>query len=192
MDQVRSNPNLELGARIRQLRNERKLTLRSAEQLTGVSRAMLSKIERGTASPTATVLGRVAEGFRLSISELLGGPRTSPDDQVILLRKPDQQVFSEPASGFQRRSLSPLSADGIDLAFNALPPRQSSGTFPGHRSGSRELLTVAEGHLVLHLDEETHELSEGDSIFFRAHRDHRFQNPSDTEPAVFYIVIINR
>jgi quercetin dioxygenase-like cupin family protein len=153
---------------------------------------MLSKIELGSASPTVPVLGRIAEGFGVSISQLVGGrPATAPSTDVVVLRAAEQPVFRVPGTGFERRSLAPRVAGAVDLAVNHLPPGQSSDAFPAHRPGVEEVLTVASGRLDLVLNADRHELAQGDSIFFRADRSHRFDNPSPTEPAVFYIVVVD-
>jgi XRE family transcriptional regulator, regulator of sulfur utilization len=108
----------------------------------------------------------------------------------VLLRRKDQPVFRVPTTGFERRSLSPVAGgSGVDLVANLLPAGQSSGMFPPHRPGVEETLVVASGRLRLRLGEARYELRAGDSIFYRAHVAHRFDNPSADEPAVFYIVV---
>jgi mannose-6-phosphate isomerase-like protein (cupin superfamily) len=112
-------------------------------------------------------------------------------DDVVLLPREDQPIFRVPTTGFERRSLSPVSHNGraVDFCVNALPPGQSSGTFPPHHAGVEETLVVASGLLRLHLGDTVYELCAGDSVFYRAHVSHRFDNPSDQEPSIFYIVI---
>lgn len=182
-----------LAARVRQLRAGRGWTLRDAAGATRVSRSMLSNIERGAASPTAAVLGKLAGGFGISISQLLGGPSASPRRaQPVRLASGAQTVFRDPASGFERRSLSPARRGrSVDLVVNRLPPRQSSGLFPPHRPGVEETLHVAAGRLLLILGRRRLRLERGDSVLYRADVGHRFENPSASEPAVFYIAIDN-
>lgn len=179
-----------MGARVQRLRAARKLALRNAEKLTGVSRSMISKLERGLASPTATVLGKLAEGFGVSISQLLGGPAPGPKRRAFVLKERKQAVFRDPDSGFERRSLSPIGKGrGIDLVVNTLPPGRTSGAFPAHAMGVEETLAVSSGRLWLFLDGRKIILKAGDSVFYRANVGHRFENPSLTHAAVFYIVI---
>jgi transcriptional regulator with XRE-family HTH domain len=181
-----------IGARLKELRERKNWSLREAEEHSGVSRSMLSKIERGVTSPTATVLGRIAEAFEVSISQLVGGVPTRRE-AVILLPRSDQPVFVVPTTGFERRSLSPLVPQGgaVDFVANFLPPGQSSGSFPAHRPGVEEILVVASGRLRLRLAEKRYDLAAGDSIYFRANVPHQFDNPSSTEPVLFYIVVNN-
>lgn len=179
-----------VAGRLRELRARRGMTLRQFAGLTGVSRSMLSKIERGQTAPTATTLGRIAEGLGASISRLLGGPPGMAE--VTVMRADEQPVFRVPVSNFQRRSLSPLEeSGGVDVALNLLPPGQSSGRFPAHRHGVREILVLVDGHLLVHIDDQRHELSEGDSIVYLAHYAHRFDNLSREREARFVIVVDN-
>lgn len=183
-------PRASLAARVRNLRLERGLTLRELEDRAGVSRSMLSKIERGAASPTATVLGRLAEGLKVSISQLLGGPARSARRRPVLLRAKDQSVFRAPAGGFERRSLSPVGrARPVDLVVNVLAPGASSGEFPPHRPGVEETLALSAGRLRLTVGGRAFDLRAGDAILYRADARHRFDNPSESETAVFYIVV---
>lgn len=181
-----------LATRLKELRKAKRWSLREAAEKTGVSKSMLSKIELGVTSPTTMMLGRLAEGFGISISQLVGGEPTTAD--VILLPRHQQPVFRVPATGFERRSLSPISTQlsSVDFVVNVLPPLQSSGTFPPHRPGVEETLAVASGRLRLLLGTINYDLSAGDAIYFRAHVSHRFDNLSDSEPAVFFIVVNNR
>jgi transcriptional regulator with XRE-family HTH domain len=121
----------KLGQAIRQRRTERKLTLEQLSALSGVSRAAISKIERGQSSATSPVLGKLAEALDLSISQLIGGPRIQA---VLRIPRDRQPVSSEASSGFERRSLSPLYLGrGIDFVINHLPPKARTGPFPSHR-----------------------------------------------------------
>ena len=178
-----------IGSRLREIRKSRKLNLRDVSQLSGVSRSMLSKIETGRSSPTATTLGKISEGLGISISQLVGG--VAPRD-VIVMRQNEHPVFRVPKSGFERWSLSPISeARTVDFAMNVLPPGRSSGYFPPHSEGVEETLYIMSGAIILWHGETPYELSEGDSIFYRAHVPHRFDNASAVQEARFFVVVNN-
>lgn len=133
--------------------------------------------------------GGRTEGFGVSISHLLGGP-TGADS--VVMRVIEQPIFQVPKTGFVRRSVSPMrGSKGVDVAFNILPPGQSSGRFPPHRPGVEETLVVVKGQLTLRLDDSHYELNEGDSICYRADHTHQFDNPSQTDETRFIIVINN-
>src|SRR5216117_4510418 len=78
-----------LGARLRMERLRRRLSLHDLEARTGVSRSMLSEVERGSKVPTVLVLDRIATGLDTSIARLLGEERAG---RVVLLRHGEQEV----------------------------------------------------------------------------------------------------
>ena len=155
-------------------------------QQSGVSRSMISKIERGEAKPTTSVLGKLAEALDLSISQLMGGPQVTG---TLVVRHADQPKFQEDDTGFERRSLSPLyRGRGIDLVLNTLPPRSRTGPFPSHRGGVEEHLWVQSGSMTILVGDERFDLQAGDFLFYPADREHSFVNDADV-PASFIIVI---
>jgi transcriptional regulator with XRE-family HTH domain len=178
----------QLAINLRRLRREAGLTSDTLAALSGVSRAMISKIERGVSVPTATVLGKLAAALKVGLSQLLDAalPR-----EPRLVKRTEQTVFRDPESGFERRSLSPLFSDGsVDIAYNLLPA-QRSAIFPAHHSGMEEYLTVQEGTLTVVLEETTYAVSAGDTLFYPSNCRHEFRNETD-RPVIFLIVINDR
>lgn len=177
-----------LPANLRRLRQEAQLTLDGLAERSGVSRAMISKIERGASVPTATVLGKLAAALQISLSQLLGEFHAR---QPRLHRKESQTTYHDPTSGFERRSLSPVFEDGaVDLALNVLPPGESV-EFPPHHTGVEEYLVVHEGALTVLLDGRRFDVRSGDMLFYPSDRVHEFRNEGERS-AVFYIVINDR
>ncbi len=177
-----------LASNLRRLRSGAGLTLDQLADCSGVSRAMISKIERGVSVPTATVLGKLAAGLQASLSQLLGDP--SPR-HPRLNPKSEQVVYHDPATGFERRSLSPLFDDGaVDFAFNTLPAGQSA-SFPPHHAGVEEYLAVHDGELVVVLDGKRFTVEAGGSLFYPSDCEHEFRNETG-RPATFYIVVDDR
>jgi len=179
--------NPGLGHALRRRRQERRLTLDQLARQSGVSRAAISKIERGQSGASTTVLGRLAEALDLSISQLVGG---GPGGRRVVHISADQQpVFREDKSGFERRSLSPLYLGrGVDFVLNRLPPRACTGPFPSHRSGVEEHLYVTKGRLKVSLDGKEHVLKAGDFLFYQGDLDHAFQNLSDSVCEYFIVI----
>lgn len=118
MSTIISPADTALATRLRLERESRSWTLADLATRSGVSKAMLSKIERGEASPTATLLGRLSAAFGLTISQLFA--RAEQGGQVA--RVADQPVWMDPATGFVRRSLSPPAGAPMELVWGELPP----------------------------------------------------------------------
>lgn len=179
-------PLSKLSEALRRQRVERKLTLDQLAAKSGVSRAAISKIERGDSAASASTLGKLAEALDLSISQLIGGTRSAP---VLHIPRERQPTFVEDETGFERRSLSPMySGRGIDFVLNRLPPRAKTGPFPSHREGVEEHLYVTKGRLKVTLGATAHILETGDFLFYRGDLSHSFENLGSTICEYFIVI----
>jgi transcriptional regulator with XRE-family HTH domain len=175
-----------LGARVRELRKRRGMTLAALAERSGVSRAMLSKLERGEKNPTLVVAARIAEGFGVTLSGLLG---TEERREVVVVPRERRVVMRDPETGFERQLLSPaFGARGVEFVRNVVPEGASSGEFPPHRKGVEEHVVVERGRLRAVLGGDEYLLEEGDAVFFEADAPHRFDNAGEGECS-YYLVI---
>lgn len=177
---------LALGERLRRERTARSLTLDDLARSTGVSRSMISEIEKGGKVPTVVVLHRIASGLGMRMSDLMG---EAEPDRVIVLRREDQPVVTDP-SGWERRNLAPsLPRLPFEFMRTTLPPGIDAGLFPPHRPGSREHVAVSEGRLALTVAGMRHDLDAGDAISYAADCEHRFANLG-TVDCVYYLALV--
>jgi len=175
-----------LGVRVRDLRKERGLTLEELARVSGVSRAMISKLERGEKNPTLVIAARLAEGLGVSLSRLAG---VEERREVVVVPKERRMVLRDPETGFERQSLSPTFAGrGMEFLRNVVPEGSTSGDFPPHRKGVEEHIVVESGQLEATLDGKKYRLREGDALYFAADVPHRFDNVGRGECA-YYLVI---
>lgn len=178
-----------LGARVRELRGERGLTLEGLAERSGVSRAMISKLERGEKNPTLVVAAKVAEGLGVTLSQLVG---IEDRREVIPIPREKRMVMRDPQTGFERQLLSPaFGSRGVEFIRNVIPEGSTSGEFPPHRRGTEEYVVVEMGRLMAVLGGEEHLLEEGDAIYFEADVPHRFDNAGEDECS-YYLVISSR
>ena len=185
-------PRNQLGPQLKRLRRAKDFTLETLSMKSGVSRAMISKIERGESQPTTPVLGRLAEALQVGISTLVGaypGPKKQAAVQVF--RTGEQAGYRDPDTGFERRALSPVAQGrGVDVAMNSLPPRGVSGVFVPHAPLVEEHVVAIAGRLRVRLDEQTYDLAPGDALFFRADVNHQFENLG--RGTCRYLIVIDR
>lgn len=168
------------------LRREKKLSLQGLADMSGVSKSMLSKIEREEKNPTLQVAAQIAEGLGLSLSAMLGEEQPRA---VMQLRPADQLLFRDELTGFERRLLSPsFKSKGVDFVLNRMPAGQSSPLFPPHQPGVKEYAYLAQGQMQVRLDGEAFDLRAGDSIYFEAARKHQFVNTGEEECQYFLVV----
>jgi transcriptional regulator with XRE-family HTH domain len=174
-----------LGRRLRELRHRRGLTLDELAQASGVSRSMVSEVERGTRRPTVLTLDRLATGLGTSIARLL---RDESATRLTVLRQAEQTVARDPA-GWERRVLSPV-LPGVEFEFmrTTLGPRVDAGVFAAHPPGSREYIAVEAGSLRLTIDAEEVVLDAGDSIYYTGDCEHGFANPA-RRTCVYYLAM---
>src|SRR5579872_2268239 len=176
---------VDLGERIRLERVRRRLSLEELASASGVSRSMLSAVERGGKVPTVLVLDRIATGLGTSIARLLGQERAA---RVVLLRRAEQDVARDP-SGWERRILSPV-LPGVEFEFmrTTIGPGVDAGAFSPHAPGSREYVAIESGTLVLTIDGTPYTLRSGDSIYYAGDCVHAFLNPGKT-PCIYYLAM---
>ncbi len=181
------NPAHYFGRRVRQLRLAAELTLERFAELSGVSRAMLSKVERSEKSPTIRVAARIAKALGVSLSELMGPDRK--EDPVVVQRLADRAIFRDPESNFERHVVVPAStASKVELLYHHLPPLASTGVLPPYGLGVEKRLVVTEGQLSVAIDDKSWRLHVGDAMFFKASVPHSFTNPADS-PCGYFLII---
>lgn len=172
----------EWGVRLRSRRQARGFTLEALAAASGVSRSMISDIERGAKSPTVLVLARLATALATTVSHLLGEDRPEP----VIAMPFDRQPAITDAAGWQRRIVSPaLPGVEFELIRTSVPPRVVIGEFAAHAPGSREYIAVETGSLLVTLGGVEHRLAAGDALYYAGDRVHAFANPGDVE-CVYY------
>lgn len=180
-----------LGQRIKALRARSGLTLEQLAQQSGVSRAMLSTIERGEKSPTLPIIVRIASGFGISLSSLLGA---EPDpSSVAVIRASQRLAFRDTETGFERWVLSPAHIDnGLEFVLHRLPPGRSTGVLPAYPAPTEKYLTVATGTLTVVVDDQPHVLNTGDAMYFEVRAPYRFVNDDARTTCTYYMVIARK
>jgi len=186
---VATESQLEIGSRVRALREGMDLSLRDLAERSGVSAQMLSQVERGETSPTLAIAGRIASGLELTLSQLL---RLDEGGTVSIVRGDKRLRGGATASGHRYDVLTPpLPGQRAEVSLHTLAPGAATGgpgDPPMHEPGSRETAIVAAGSVTLYCDGAAHDLHEGDAVTFDADLPHHFENDADAD-ARFYAVV---
>ncbi|WP_168170443.1 helix-turn-helix domain-containing protein [Pseudonocardia sp. EC080625-04] len=176
-------PVRELGRRVREARQRHGLILQDLADAAGVSRSMLSEIERGAKMPTVLVLDRVAGALGSSVAQLLDEHR---NESAVVIREDDQRVEAE--NGWTWRLLSPaLPGRSTQFVRVVAPPNSDGPEFPAHVAGSREWLALERGRLRVVVGSEVVDLEAGDAVSFVGDVGHRISNPGAAE-AMYFLV----
>ncbi|XKE46662.1 XRE family transcriptional regulator [Halomonas organivorans] len=172
--------------RVIELRKKRGLTLDQLASACGVSRSMLSQIERGRANPTLAVTLRIAQAFGLSIGDLVDQPWTASSIEVV--RGDDATHLFRDDRECRIRTLSPLHLEKhVEFYELRIAPHACLRSAP-HFEGTRELLTITQGSArVIAGDNECH-LAAGDSAHYHADQEHVIANQSGEELLAFLVV----
>ena len=102
--------NERIAERVRDLRVAQGLSLEALATKSGVSRSMISLVERGESSPTAVVLDKLATGLGVVLASLFDAPAAAEAPTGPIARRDEQPEWRDPASGYVRRSVSPPAA----------------------------------------------------------------------------------
>ncbi|MEV0251491.1 XRE family transcriptional regulator [Nocardia sp. NPDC050712] len=179
------------GGNVRRRREDAGLTLEQLSFQSAVSRAMLSKVERGEKSPTIGVASKIAHALDTSLSDLIGGPAAAVSGVAVVMRKHERPVFRDPETGFERHMVSAApGAGGGEMVVHHLPAHVSTGLLPAYPPGTEKQLVVLDGTLTVAIGGISETLNTGDSVFFQADADHGFANR--TNAPCEYIMVISR
>ncbi len=179
--------NGRIAERVRDLRAARGLSLEALATHCGVSRSMISLIERGESSPTAVLLEKLAAGLNVSLASLFDAPRAAADP---VARAADQPSWRDPQSGYLRRNVSPSGfASPIRIVVVRFPP----GARVAYETGAREThfhqqIWVLEGRIDVTLGEVRHRLDAGDCLAMVLDQPITYHNP--TRKVAEYAVVL--
>ena len=183
---------MDIGEQIaHRLKEERKRRAWSLDELAGraqVSRAMISKIERQVSTPTAVLLARLADAMGLTLSSLMFEKRTHAQ---AVTRLGEQVEWTDPASGYTRRLVSPAVHDGDAEIVAVEFPAGARVRFAAVSTLQIEAqVLLLQGCLQLSIAAQTLSLSPGDCARVAIHLEHELHNPG--ADAARYLVVIRR
>jgi transcriptional regulator with XRE-family HTH domain len=172
---------------VKHLRTARGWSLEALANASGVSRSMLSQIEREQANPTLAVTFRIARAFGMTLGDLVESPGATTSINVI--RAHDRAHIYRSDQDCQIRTLSPLNLEK-DVEFYEVQ-LQAGGALrsAAHFEGTREFLTVQKGRVRVESAGDSEVLERGDSVSYRADVPHAIVNIGRSEALVFLVDI---
>jgi transcriptional regulator with XRE-family HTH domain len=194
-DDVESTPAADeasrrLAAQLRSERDSRGWAIAELAERSGVSRAMISKVERAEASPTAALLGRLCGAFGITLSTLLGRAEGAGGGSVA--RAATQPVWRDPATGYLRRAVTPPGAEP-ELVRVELPPGARVAYPASAYAFTRgHAIWVLQGALHFHEGPVTHRLQAGDCLSLGPAADCTYENPSARDAATYLVALSRR
>ena len=175
-----------IAQRLRELRRQHGWSLDGLAQRSQVSRATLSRLENGEVSATANVLGKLCAAYGLTLSRLM---LLVEDDFVPLVRRDTQPVWTDPTTGFRRRSVSPPARTlAGEALLGDLAPGQCLVYDRPPRPGLEHHLILIGGDLSVTVEGRTYELRPGDCLRYQLFGASTFTTPDHS--AAHYILFI--
>jgi transcriptional regulator with XRE-family HTH domain len=181
--------NGRIARRVRDLRRERRLTLDELAGRSGVSRSMISLVERGRGNPTAAVLDKLAAGLAVTMATLFDdGARAAPPSPRS--RRAEQVEWRDPASGYLRRNLSPPGQPSpLQLVEVLFPPgRRVAYDSAPRDDGVHQQVWMIEGAMEVSVGDEKWRLAPGDCLAMRLDRPIAYRNPG-RRPARYLVAL---
>lgn len=175
----------DFGPRVRGLRRERRWSLQELSAASGVSRSMLSEIERGEASPTLALALAIARAFGVRLGDLVEGEHGDSLLQVIGHADPAYDYRTE--ADCQIRTLSPLEANRTIEYYRLDFEKGGELRSQPHFAGVREIVYVEVGRVRVESGEDDAVLTAGDSVTFAADVAHAIVNVGRGRARVFLI-----
>jgi transcriptional regulator with XRE-family HTH domain len=179
-----------IARRVRELRDAAGLSLDALAERSGVSRSNISLIERGGSSPTAVVLDKLSAALGVTVASLFEASATPSAPPSPLAQVAEQPVWSDPATGYVRRNVSPPARSPIQLVDVIFPPGQRVA----YESGAREpevhqQVWMIDGTMALTVGDAHWQLGPGDCLAMRLDRPIVFHNPGRT-PARYLVALV--
>lgn len=170
------NINVVLAQNLKQLREQRKLSLDKVAEMSGISKTMLGQIERGESNPSIATVWKIANGLKISFTALITEPKVDTTvvtrDDIHVLLEDEGRIRIYPHFLFEEGRRFEMYVMEMD--------DESSMLAEPHIEGAEELITVFEGEVTIRVGAEDYTLGQGESIRFRADKPHAYFNPGVT------------
>lgn len=186
-----SDLNRRIADRVAELRARKNLSLDALAGKCGVSRSMISLVERGESSPTAVVLDKLAVGLNVPLASLFDGPAAEDGAQNgPVARRDAQPEWKDPGSGYVRRNVSP---PGVLQPMQIVEVQFPAGRRVAFEAGARDAIVhqqiwVLEGAMDITIGRERYRLRKGDCLAMQLNGPTMFHNP--TRKTARYAVVI--
>lgn len=179
-----------IAQRLRELRDARGLTLALLAERSGVSKSNISLIERGESSATATVLDKLSAALGVTVASLFEKPADDAPSPVA--RAEDQPVWTDPASGYVRRNLSPGMYSPIQLVEVSFP----AGQRVAYETSARDVdvhqqVWIIEGTMEVGVGGSSWTLNPGDCLAMRLDQPIAYHNPTG-KPARYLVSLVSQ
>lgn len=185
-----NNSHSEIGAKIRKIREEKKLTINQVAKETGFTASFISQFERGLTKASIASLRKIATCLGINLSTLFEDvddkKESSQENEIIIVRKEKRKTLTYP-DGKSKDYLLTNTTGTFEVIYSKIEPGGVSGELISHGS-IEECITILKGKLLLTIGDEEYILNDGDTITFPSHIPHGWENIGDEVVEVIWVV----
>lgn len=179
----------QIGPFILQFRKQQAMTLDTLAKLSGVSRSMLSQIERGQTNPTLATVWALANALKVELSELIGARPSEPQPLIEVASAAFTPEIRTDDATCTLRILSPADRAGSLEWYDIRVEPGGALVSSAHTHGTREHLTIIEGMLSITIGNEQASVPTGATARYAADVPHEIRNPSSTTARALLMVV---
>lgn len=173
-----------IAVNLKDLRTERNLTLGQLSKLSGISKAMLSDIEKGNSNPTINTIWKIANGLNVPYTRLM----ENVEKEATVIRKEEPVVQTGETEHYRIHCyFTNTPIRNFEFFYVELDSNSSNATI-GHSEKAQEYIYIIKGELVLQTEAGDHRLNEGDALVFDSSIGHTYRNEKDT---LLAFIVIN-
>jgi transcriptional regulator with XRE-family HTH domain len=172
---------------LKNIREEKRISLDKLAELTGVSKSMLGQIERGESSPTIATIWKIANGLKISFTALL----TAPQADIRLVRRADLQPLVEDNGKYLLYPYFPIEEGRRFEVYGVEIEQGGYLSAEAHPAGTQEFLTVFAGELTVRVNNQEFALLAGDSLRFKADSPHVYHNSGEALTKLSMVICYN-
>ncbi len=173
-----------VGDRIREIRENKKISLRNLAERTEVSASLISQIENGKVDPSLSTLRKIAIALDVALFSLV---LVDNSESTLLVKKHERRAVVWPKAGLDYEIIHSDQNKKMAFMIGTLAPGgATSETLLNHPG--EECLLVRQGVLTVCVGDEVVNLEEGDSLYFDSTIPHRLLNAQDDECRFFLII----
>lgn len=175
----------DIATRITQLRQQKNYTMAKLADITGITRSMISQVEKGEALPSLQTLSRIAEALGITLSSFFDMDSSVNRENDIIVRAGTNKRINMTGNDVWYNILTPSRTTPMEFLLVEFPPGEEEMTLFQHEG--IEYFYVLEGELTITIDNVSYKISAGDSGSFDSSLPHYTRNESD-KTAKFIIV----
>lgn len=177
---------INLGNKIKKLREDARLSLRDLGLKTNLSASFLSQLELGQGAPSIASLESIAEALNVHITYFFDDP--SREDSIVIRKSERKKIFSQESKAIIQPLACRLSKKKIEPFMLSLEVGGESGEHPYSSHHGEEFGFIINGKIKFILDGKEYTLEKGDSVYFNSTKPHKWENAGKQEANIMLVI----